>query len=162
MYHRVNMEKQTRVSYQIHQIKSKSRKVYISIADTEVIVIAFSKFYELSTVTLEQLWVEFVGKLNPKWIAVHRLPHSLSLPKWFALLSWYGLTRCNTVSSFHGKGEKSALETWKCYPKATEIFVALSNPVDGVLTENSISAIERIICLMYHKTTFISNVNDYS
>ena len=91
---------------------------------------------------------------------MHRLPHSLSLPKWFALLSWYGLTRCNTVSSFHGKGEKSALETWKCYPKATEIFVALSNPVDGVLTENSISAIERIICLMYHKTTFISNVND--
>ena len=48
----------------------------------------------------------------------------------------------------------------QCYPRATEVLLVLSNPVDGVLTENSISAIERIICLMYHKTTFISNVND--
>ena len=76
--------------------------------------------------------------------------------------SWYGLAGCDTVSSFHVKGNKWACETWKCYPKTTEVFLVLSNPVDGVLTENSISAIERIICLMYHKTTFISNVNDYS
>ena len=154
MYHRVNMEKQTRASYQIHQIKSKSRKVYISTVDTEVIVIPLSKFYVLSTVTLEQLWVEFVGKLNRKWTAVHRPPHSLSLPKWVAFPSWYGLIRCDAVSSFYVKGKKSSWETWKCYPKVTEIFLVLSNPVDGVLSGNSISAIESIICLMYHKTTF--------
>ena len=119
-----------------------------------------SKFYVLSTVTLEQLWVEFVGKLNRKWTAVHRLPHSLSLPKWVAFPSWYGLIRCDAVSSFYVKGKKSSWETWKCYPKVTEIFLVLSNPVDGVLSDNIISAIESIICLMYHKTTFISNVND--
>ena len=48
----------------------------------------------------------------------------------------------------------------KIYPEATEVFLALSNPVDCVLSENSISAIERFICLMYDKTTSISNVND--
>ena len=45
-------------------------------------------------------------------------------------------------------------------PKQQEIFLVLSNSVDGVLSNYSISAIERIICLMYHKTTFHSNVND--
>ena len=119
-----------------------------------------SKFYALSTVSLEELWVEFVVKLNPKWIAVHRLSQSLSLPKCVAFPSWYGLAGCDAVSSFHGKGKKSSWETSKSYPKATEIFLVLSNSVDGVLSNYSISAIERIICLMYHKTTFHSNVND--
>ena len=41
-----------------------------------------------------------------------------------------------------------------------QIFLALSNLVDGVLSDNSISAIVRFICLMYDKTTYISNVND--
>ena len=160
MYHLVNMKKQTRTSFYIHQRKSKSRKVYISTVDAEVIVITLSKFYVLSTVSLEELWVEFVVKLNRKWTVVHRLAHSLSLPKWVAFPSWYGLTRCDTVSSFYVKGKKSSWETWICYPKATEIFLVLSNPVDGVLSDNSISAIESIICLMYNKTTFISNLNN--
>ena len=106
--------------------------------------------------------------------------HSLSPPKCGAFPSWYALKGCDTVSSFHGRGKKSAWETWKYYPEATEVFLALSNPVDGVLSDNSvstikkfigliydkttyisnISAIERFICLMYDKTTYISNVND--
>ena len=32
--------------------------------------------------------------------------------------------------------------------------------VDGVSSDNSISPLERVICLMYEKTTSISNVND--
>ena len=103
---------------------------------------------------------EFGVGVNRKWIALHRLAHSLSPPKCGAFPSWYTLTGCDTVSSFHGKGKKSVWETWKCYPEATEVFLALSNPVDGVLSGNSISAIERFVCLMYDKTTYISNVND--
>ena len=107
-HHRVNMKKQTRASYYIHQIKNKSRKVYMSTVDTEVIVTASSKFYELSTISLEELWVEFVVKLNSKWIAVHWLAHSLSLPKCVTFPSWYGLAGWDTVCSFHGKGKKSS------------------------------------------------------
>ena len=160
MYHCGNMKKQTRASYYIHQIKSKSRKVSISTVDTDSIVMALSKFYELSTVSLEKLWVELVGKLNWKWIAVRWLAHSLSLPKCVAFPSWYGLAGWDTVSSFHGKRKKSAWETLKCDPKATEIFLVLSNPLDRVFSDNSISAIERINCLTYNKTTFFSKVND--
>ena len=137
----------------LHQIRSKSRKVCISTVDTDVIVIALSKFYELSTVGLEELWVEFGVGVNRKWIALHRLAHSLSPPKCGAFPSWYALTGYDTVSSFHGKEKKSACETWKCHPDATEVFPTLSNPVDGVLSNNSISAIEKFICLMYDKTT---------
>ena len=119
-----------------------------------------SNFYELSTVGLEELWVEFGVGVNQKWIAVHRSAHFLSPPKCGAFPSWYALTGRDTVSSFPGKGMKSAWETSKCYPKATEVFLALSNSVDGVLFDNSISAIERFICLTYDKTTYILSVND--
>ena len=43
---------------------------------------------------------------------------------------------------------------------STEVFLALLNSVDGVLSDNSVSAIERFISLMYDKITYISNVND--
>ena len=44
--------------------------------------------------------------------------------------------------------------------KAAKVFLALSNPFDGVLSDNSISAIESFFCLMYDKTTYISNVTN--
>ena len=69
----------------LHQIRNKSRKVCISTVDTDIIVIALSKFYELSTVGLEELWVEFGVGVNRKWIAVHWLAHSLLPPKCGAL-----------------------------------------------------------------------------
>ena len=97
--------------------------------------------------------------VNRKWIVVHQLAHSLSLPKCGAFPSWYALTGCDTASSFHGQGKKPAWETQKCYPEATEAFLALPNP-DGVLFDNSISEIERFVCLIYVKTTPISNLND--
>ena len=109
---------------------------------------------------MEKLWVDFGVRVNRKWIAVHRLAHSLSLPKCGAFPSWYALIGCDNVSSFHGKGKKSAWDTWKCYPKATEVFLALSNPVEDLLSDNSISAIERFVCLIYDKRTSLSNVND--
>ena len=93
---------------------------------------ALSKFYELPTVGLEELWVEFGVGVNRKWIAEHRLAHSLSPLKCRDFPSWYALKEYDTVSSFDGKETKSARKTWKCYPKATEVFLALSNPDDGV------------------------------
>ena len=49
----------------LHQI-SKNRQLCISTVDTDVIVIALSKFYELSTVGLEELYVEFGVNVNRK------------------------------------------------------------------------------------------------
>ena len=131
----------------LHQIRSKRRKVCKSTAGTDVIVIALSTFYEISTVGLEELWVDFGVGVNRKWIAMHRLANSLSPPKCGAFPSWYELTGCDTVSSVHGSF-------------STEVFLALLNSVDGVLSDNSVSAIERFISLMYDKITYISNVND--
>ena len=56
-------------------IRSKGRKVCISTVDTDVIVIALSKYCELSTVGLEELWVEFKVGVNRKWKVVHRFAH---------------------------------------------------------------------------------------
>ena len=107
----------------LHQI-SKNRKVCISTVDTDVIVIPLSKFYELSTVGLEELYAEFGVGVNRKWIAVHRLAHSLSPPKCGAFPSWYALTGCNTESSLgdlemlsqSSKGFSSIIKPfWWCF-----------------------------------------------
>ena len=89
-----------------------------------------SKFYELSTVGLEKLNVEFWVGVNEKWIAVHRFAHSLSPPKSGAFQSWHALTGYDTVSSFHGKEKNLAWETWEFFPEAKDVFLALSKPVD--------------------------------
>ena len=73
---------------------------------------------------------------------------------------WYSLTGCDSVSSFNGKGKKSAWETWKSYPDATEAFKDLSSPEDGNLSEISVSIIERFVCLLYDRTTIITNVDE--
>ena len=52
-------------------MRNKSRKVCTSAVDTDVIVIALSKLYELSAVALEEPWVEFGVSVNGKRIAVH-------------------------------------------------------------------------------------------
>ena len=50
----------------LHHVRSKSRKVCKPTVDTDVIVIALSKFYELSTVGLEELYVKFGVGVNRK------------------------------------------------------------------------------------------------
>ena len=67
----------------LHQI-NKSKKVCISAVVTVVIVIVLLKFCKLSTAGLEELWLEFGVGVNQKWITVHWLEHSMSLPKWGA------------------------------------------------------------------------------
>ena len=62
-----------------------------------------SRFYELSTVGLGELWIEFEVVVNRKWIVVQELAHSLPLPKCGAFPSWYALTGCDTASSFMDK-----------------------------------------------------------
>ena len=61
---------------------------------------------------------------------------------------WYfsvmvSINRMRYCFFFHENGKKSACEPWKCYSKGTEVFLALSNPVDWDLSDNSTSVTER-------------------
>ena len=102
-----------------------------------------------------ELWVKIGVGINGKCSAVRRLAHFLLLPKRGAFPSRYALTRCDTVSSFYGKEKKSAWETWKCFPEVTEAFLVSSNPIDGVLSDNSISTVDLFISLMHDKKSYL-------
>ena len=96
-------------------------KVAIRTIDTDVVVLAISCFSKLC---LDELWIHFgVGK-NVRLIAAHEIACALGPAKSAALPVVYCLTGCDTVSSFSGKGKKSAGEAWNCYTEATDALLA--------------------------------------
>ena len=69
------------------------------------------------------------------------------------------LTGCDTVSSFAGRGTKTACEIWKLFTEVTYAFEELLRmPSD--ISEDSMSLLERFVVLMYDHTTDIMEVND--
>ena len=70
-------------------------------------------------------------------------------------ISWMGY-----CFFFSWKRKEIILGDLAMFSQSNGDFCSIIKPVDGVLSDNSISVIERIICLTYDKTTFISNVND--
>jgi len=64
-----------------------------------------------------------------------------------ALPAFHAFTGCDNVSSFSGKGEKTAFEVWRCYPDATKGFLSIAegNP------EEAVRYIEKFVVLMYNR-----------
>ena len=54
---------------------------------------------------------------------------------------------------FSRKRKEVSLGDLEMLFRSNRCFLPSSNPVDGVLSDNSACAIERFICLMYDKTT---------
>ena len=70
-----------------------------------MVVLAISCFSQLC---LDELWIHSgVGK-NVRLIAAHEIACALGPAKCSALPVFHCLTGCDTVSSFSGKGKKSA------------------------------------------------------
>ena len=69
------------------------------------------------------------------------------------------LTGCDTVSSFAGRGKKTAWEIWKGFPEVTDAFEELLR-MPSVITEESMSLLECFVVLMYDRTSHTMEVND--
>ena len=81
------------------------KKISIVTVDTDVVIIAIQCFAALR---LEELWIEFgVGK-SRKYIPIHDCTRILDKTICNCLAFWHSLTGCDTVSSFNGKGKKTA------------------------------------------------------
>lgn len=60
---------------------------------------------------------------------------------------FHGFSGCDTVSSFSGKGKKSAFDTWKAFSDATNGFIAaLAGNV-----EESTEYLEKFVVAMYDR-----------
>ena len=95
------------------------KKLMIVTVDTDVVVIAMYIYWDLD---VEELWIEFGAGKFKRWLPIHAYAHKLGEEVCRALLFWYALTGCDTVSQFHGCGKKTAWLAWGRHMEARETF----------------------------------------
>ena len=99
--------------------RSGIKKISILTVDTDVVVIALRHFFSLN---IEELWIEFgVGK-SRRFIPVHRYAAMMGNNWCKSLTFWHALTGCDTVSSFNGKGKKTAWKILRSFQDGLDTF----------------------------------------
>ena len=141
-------------------IQSGFRKVAVRTVDTDVLVLAVAFLDKLQTLTEEiiQLWVAFGTGGNLRYLAAHDIAGSFVNGAALALPAFHAFTRCDTVSCFHRKRKKTALDTRKCFPEVTPVFIALSNPQEEI-EDDWMTLLERFVVLMYDRTSITAKTS---
>ena len=141
-------------------MKNGARNILVRTVDSDVIVILvglFSNFHPDTSV-----WVAFgTGKFF-RYYNINTIFQALGPEKSKALLFFHAFTGCDTTSQFLNKGKKSAWDAWSAYPEATSAFVGSIEQPFYPITQNSrlFAVLERFTCVLYDKSTTLSNVND--
>ena len=123
-------------------------KVLLRTVDTDVVVIVIAVSQALS---ISELWITLGVRKNLRFLPVHEIASSLGREKLKALPMFDSITGCDTVSSFSGKGKKTAWKTWLLYHEVTNAFNLLSDRPESV-TDECINILERFIVLLYNRT----------
>jgi hypothetical protein len=96
---------------------------------------------------VDHLWMTFGKGKDLRWIPIHDSVRSPG-PRSKALPFFRAFTGCDTVSTFVGKGKKTAWQAWNVFENATEVFHCLSSPCDN-LTQSEVGVLEEfavIVC----------------
>ena len=135
-----------------------TRKVGIRTVDTDVVVLAEASFNNINP---DELWIALGTGSSFRYIAVHELAASMNPRQCATLPIFHALTRCDTVSSFAGRGKKTAWEVWKVFPEVSDAFedlLRIRMPSNGI--EESMSLLEHFVGLVYDRTSDSMEVND--
>ena len=98
-------------------------RIMIRTVDTDVLVFAVTYF---CTVPVSEIWIAFGTGKHFRYIGVQGIAKALGPEKASALPLFHAFK--DTVSAFHGKGKKSALDTWLAYVKLTDAFAMIMKP----------------------------------
>ena len=124
-------------------------------SDTDVVVIAVSLFQRLG---LKKLWIDFGRGKDHRWIPIHEIASDMG-SKASGLCFFHAFSGCDTVSSFHGKGKRSAWQTWNVFEKISPVFTKLgSTPIE--VTDEDMQVIEEFVVLMYDRSSSYKEVNE--
>ena len=85
------------------------REVAIRTVNTDVVVLAVASFNNNS----DELWLALGTGSSFRCIAIHQLAATMNSRQCATLPICHALTGCDTVSSFAGRGKKTAWEIWK-------------------------------------------------
>ena len=123
---RSHEEADTRILLHVaHCARQGLGKVVIRTIDTDVVVFAIRHFLALR---LDELWVSFGVGTHFRQIAIHEIVKNVNEK---VLMFFHATSGCDTVSSYLGRGKKSAWLAWSSCPSVTYAFLDLSlQPVD--------------------------------
>ena len=128
----------------------------ISTVDTDVVVLAIALF---DTIQPSELWISFGTGDRFRYIAIHNIANALG-PKCKALPAFHAISGCDTTSSFHQKGKKSAWDTWQLFDDVTEAFVKVWEVPSVDRIKELMPLFEQFIIFMYDKTSTCSSVDE--
>ena len=99
-----------------------------------------------------ELWVALGTEANLLFIEAHEVANPLGSDVALGLPAFHAFPGCDTVSLFHGKNKKLAVDTWNTFPQLTSVFIGLSStprdiPDDWMLT------LDHFIVLLYDRTS---------
>ncbi|KAL9983185.1 hypothetical protein ACROYT_G005321 [Oculina patagonica] len=114
----------------LHALEYGQSKIEIRTVDTDIVVLLIGQFfYVQDKYPLVDIWVAFgVGK-HFQNIHVNSVCGKLGKELSQSFPAFHAFSSCDTTSSFCGKGKKTALQTWRSFPEATEAFLYMQqNP----------------------------------
>ena len=81
------------------------KKLTILCSDTEIAVFALYHLYGLD---VNELWMEYIAGQRKRWLPTHEYAKCLGEEICRGLPFWYAISGCDTVSTFSGRGKKTA------------------------------------------------------
>lgn len=110
------------------------------------------QWYRCCFIQADEVWIAFGVGSSFRCIAVHEIVSTLSASECKNLPVFHAFTGCDTVSTFTGRGKKTAWQVWKAYQAVNGAFnELLSIPIE--ISEKSMLLLERFVVLMYDRTS---------
>ena len=131
-------------------------KILIWTVDTDVVVLAVSLASILGPEY--EIWLAFGSGKHFRHLPAHTIAAGLGENKAQALPMFHSLTGCDTVSSFVGRGKKTAWSVWNVMPQLTDAILTVSS-APSEMEEDVLRTIERFIILLYDRTSKCTDIN---
>ena len=127
--------------------------------DMDIVVIAISLMPSLAATGLEKMWAAFGKGEHRRWIPIHELVSGIGPETTSGKLFFRAFTGCDVISSFNGKGKKTAWQTWNVCNEASVIFTKLSQ-CSSKIEESDLQILEKFVVLMYDRSSSAASVNE--
>ena len=103
-----------------------------------------------STLPRDELWITFGSGKNVQNILALTIAMSLGPDKASTLPMFHAPTGFDTVSSFRGRGKKTAWDVWNLFSQLTPVLKVLkASPQE--ITEECMAVLERFVVLIYNR-----------
>ncbi|CAC5391196.1 unnamed protein product [Mytilus coruscus] len=133
------------------------KKINIKTVDTDVIVIAISVFKNTEA---DEIWIAFATGKHFRYIPIHDIAQSLGPLQSRIIPTFHAFTGCDTLSSFAGRGKKTAWDTWNAFLEVSAAFRQMTDQPSTISRDSILPLLERYVVLLYHRTIESNSVNE--